>query len=283
MKDIIINNLSGVAFIIIAFFYIWLAKWISDKRAKGQQLDANHAIAEENNLALAMRRAGLYLAITLGMFGAIVGPSQGLLADIKILMIDGALITLFIFIAQQVNDKLILPGVKNIHALKEQNLAVGFTEFGSYIATGIIAMACFTGEGGGFVSSIVFFIIGQLVLIISTQVYEKSTSWNVKENICNANTSAGLMLGGIMIAISIAIYGSISGDFNNWQSDLINFAVSASIAITLLIIASKLIDILFLTGTNVATEIERDKNSAAIAIVVAIKIAAALMINAAVI
>ncbi len=283
MKDIIINNLSGVVFIIIAFFYIWLAKWISDKRAKSQQINANLAISEENNLALAMRRAGLYLAITLGMFGAIIGPSQGLLTDIKILLIDGALITLFIFISQQINDKIILPGVKNIHALKEQNLAVGFTEFGSYIATGIIAMACFTGEGGGFVSSIVFFIIGQLLLVLSTQVYEKSTSWNVKDNICNANTSAGLMLGGIMIAISIAIYGSISGDFNNWQSDLVNFSVSATIAISLLIIASKLIDTLFLIGTNVTTEIERDKNSAAIVIVVAIKIAAALMINAAVI
>ena len=283
MKDIIINNLSGVVFIIIAFFYIWLAKWISDKRAKSQQLDANHEIAEENNLALAMRRAGLYLAITLGMFGAIVGPSQGLQADIKILMIDGALITLFIFIAQFINDKVVLASIDNIQALKEKNLAVGFTEFGSYIATGIIAMACFSGEGGGFISSIVFFIIGQLLLIVSTQVYEKSTSWNVKENISNANSSAGLMLGGIMIAISIAIYGSISGDFNNWQSDLINFSVSAAMAIVLLIIASKLIDVLFLTGTNVTTEIERDQNTAAIVIVVAIKIAAALMINAAVI
>ncbi|MFK5984538.1 MAG: DUF350 domain-containing protein [Pseudomonadota bacterium] len=283
MQTIIMNNLSGVVFIIIAFFYIWLAKWISDKRALSQQLDANHAIAEENNVALAMRRAGLYLAITLGMYGAIIGPSHGLMVDITTLLINGALITLFIFIAQQINDKIILPEIKNTQSLKEKNLAVGFTEFGAYIATGIIAMASFTGEGGGVVSSTVFFIIGQIVLIVTTMVYEKSTSWNVKENIYKGNTAAGILLGSIMIAISIAIYGSISGDFNDWSTDLLNFVVSAGIAIILLIIASKLIDPIFLTATNLTQEVEKDENCAAVIIVVAIKIAAALMINAAVI
>jgi len=84
MKDIMISNLSGVVFIIIAFSYIWLAKFISDKRAQSHQLDANHAIAEENNLALGFRRSGLYLAISLGMYGAIAGPSLGLMTDIKL-------------------------------------------------------------------------------------------------------------------------------------------------------------------------------------------------------
>ncbi len=283
MQNIIMNNLSGVVFIIIAFFYIWLAKWLSDKKAKSQGLDANHAITEQNNMALAMRRAGLYLAITLGMFGAIIGPSQGLLADSTILLINGALITIFIFIAQQINDKIILPKIQNTQSLKEQNLAVGFSEFGAYIATGIIAMGSFTGEGGGVLTSIVFFIIGQTVLIITTQVYEKSTRWNVKENIYKGNTSAGIMLGGIMIAISIAIYGSIAGDFTNWQTDLMSFALSATIAIVLLIIASKLIDPLFLPTTNIANEVDRDQNCAAAILVVILKIAAALMINAAVI
>ncbi len=283
MQEMIIQNLSGLVYILITFFYIALVKWISDKKAKSVDVDVNRALTDENNMAFALRRGGLYLAISIAMSGAIFGPSAGLWQDVQVLLLDGLLICIFILIAQQINDKMILSGINNIQALKENNQAVGFTELGAYLATGIIAMASFTGEGGGVLSSLVFFVLGQALLILATRIYEWSTPWSVRQEIAQANTAAGVLLGSVMLAISIAIYGAISGNFNNWQDDIVLFLVNGSIAVVLLIIASKLIDPLFLTGSNVATEVAANKNTAAITIVVAIKIAIAIMINAAVI
>lgn len=283
MKEIIFSNLSGVVFIIIAFLYIRLAKFISDRKAMKKGLDANLSILNSNNMALALRRSGLYFAIGLGMFGAIAGPSRGFWLDTGLLLIDGALVVAFIFIAQAINDKQVLRHMDNTQAIKDKNLAVGYTEFGAYIATGLIAMASFQGEGGGIISSLVFFVFGQVLLVIATKVYEKFTSWNVISEVANGNAGAGMMLGGIMIAISIAIFGAIAGDFNSWATDIPNFLVSAIMAILFLVIASKLIDDLFLTGTSVEEEIAKANNCAAISIAIAIKIVAALMITAALI
>lgn len=281
MQQMLTGQLTGIVYIIIAFAYIYLAKWISDKRAQSLGMDVPRLLHQQNNLAFSMRRGGLYLALSLGLLGAISGPSLGLWADTKLLVIDGALILIFVFTAQWINDRIILSHIDNIAQLRQNNQAVGFSEFGAYIATGLIAMASFSGEGGGIISSLVFFVLGQIVLILATQFYEWYTPWRIYDEIAHANTAVGLQLGSVMIALGIVLAGALEGNFVSWQNDLFSFALNALLAIVLLILASWLIDPLFIRRQK--QERNQPLQLASSIILGSIKIVAALMINAAVV
>ncbi|MGH7504301.1 MAG: DUF350 domain-containing protein, partial [Longimicrobiales bacterium] len=137
--------LELTVFIPIAFLWMWIVKRVFDLRDRS----ADVAIQEEGNIALGLRRAGLYLGITLGLIGAIRGPTAGFQADLIDLFLDGATLTVLILIATWVNDKLLLPRIDNLGALRAGNLAVGFVELAMFVATGLIAMGAYTGVGGG--------------------------------------------------------------------------------------------------------------------------------------
>jgi len=281
LLDNLDNDLAGVAFIAVAFLYMYLAKLISDRIAG---FEPDREIEERSNLAVALRRGGFYLAIPLGMFGAILGPGQGLASDLQVLALDGLLITLFMFVARQINDRITLRGLDNNQAVLSGNRAVGWAECGGYLATGIIAMASFYGEGdNGIVSAVVFFLLGQVMLLLVTRLYEMITPWSVVQAIDEGKTSAGLMVGGTMVAMAVILAGPIMGPGSGWQADLLGFAWYSVMGIVLMLLANPLIDRLFLPNTDIRTEIERDDNVAAIAVVVCVKIAMALMIHAAVV
>ncbi len=276
-----LKNAIGVVFLVMAFAYMWVAKLIND-RMDGFNVD--HAIVEDSNFAVSLRRAGFYLAIALGMYGAITGPSAGFLTDVWVLAIDGACVVLFLIVARVLNDAFIVHGLDNTKAVREGNVAVGVVEFFGYLATGLLAKAAFEDSTGGPLSVAVFFGFGQLVLIITARVYEWTHPWNGIQNVREGNLASGLMLGGILLAVSIAMHDAIHGGIASWERDIFVFALRAGVAIFLMVVvASKTIDRLFLPKTTVQIEIVRDKNVAAITVVVALRIAAALGINAAVV
>ena len=270
---------SGIAYAVIAFFFMWLAKKLADTRV-ADEFDANHEIEEKNNEALALRRGGLYLAIAIGMLGALSGPSTGFWRDVQELAIDGAVVTVFLFAAFYINNWIVVHGIDNDEAVRNQNNAVGIVELGSYVATGLIAYGSFSGEGGGIWSAVVFFALGQLALLIIVAIYEFITPFNVIDNVRRGNTAAGLMLAGMIVALAFVISASITGDSQGWSQDLTSFGASAGMGIILLMLFTKPIDMLFLPGTSIRTEIEQDRNVAAIMVTVGVRLALALIIGA---
>ena len=52
-------------------------------------------------------------------------------------------------------------------------MAVGAVQFGTYIATSLIAAGSISGIGGGIVSATVFFVFGQLSLLLFGFIHEK--------------------------------------------------------------------------------------------------------------
>ena len=270
---------SAVAYAVLAFLFMWLAKKVADTRV-ADEFDANYEIEENSNLALALRRGGLYLGIAIGMLGALSGTSTGFLKNVQELLIDGALVTGFIFVAFYINNWVIVHGLDNDEAVRNRNKAVGVVELGSYVATGLIAYGSFTGEGGGIWSAVAFFALGQVALLIIVALYELITPFDVINNVRDGNTAAGLMLAGMIVALAFVINASVTGDFRGWSQDLTSFGVSAGMGIFLLLLFTWPIDKLFLPGTTIRKEIERDKNVAAIAVTVGVRLALALVIGA---
>ncbi len=279
--DLLIYFGQSIIYALIVFLFIFVAKKIADKKVSALY-NADHEIEVSRNMAVAFRRAGLYLAIGIAMFAA-VGSDNGastFVEDLLIQALDGVLIMVFLFVAMLINDKFILRNINNDEAVKENNIAVGLVEFGAYIATGLIAYGSFSDVGPWY-SSIVFFILGQAVLIGMVLIYEYSTKFNVLDEIKKGNISAGLMVSGILIAYSLILKASIIGPFSGWYEDITAFGVSAiSGILLLLIIANKAIENLFLPGTDLHKEIVIDQDIPPIIVVVSVKITLALIIGA---
>ncbi|MBF0369052.1 MAG: DUF350 domain-containing protein [Magnetococcales bacterium] len=281
MTTLLTHAAQGVGLAIACGFFMWLAKFFSD-HAASKRFDSDHEIEENSNLAVGLRRGGLYGAIAIGMYGSVSsGISQGFMADLTVLALDGILIVLFTMLCGTLNDKVIIDGIDNDQAVLEGNIAVGLTEAGGYLATGLIMYGAVSGEGGPWWGSMVWFVLGQLALLTMIYLYEWMTPFNVVENIRQGRAASGLMLGGMMVAMGFILKGAISGVSNGWSADLQAFGLSfINSLFLLLVVFHQFVDRIFLPGTTIQTEIERDNNTAAILVVITVKIALALFISA---
>lgn len=274
---------SGAVFMLVMYAFIYGNKRWCDYWSKRRGLCVDHAIEEDSNLAAALQRAGLYAGLAIGMYGVISGPSAGFVKDVLSILGYGALVSLFFLGARLFNHNVILRYVDNTTELKRGNVAVGWIECGSYIATGIMAMSSMMGESGNAISSIGFFVIGQLLLLLIAFLYEHTTPWSVRDEITKGNAAAGLLFAGLNVAVAVALHGAIAADFVSWQFNLPVLAIEGVTVVVFMMALSKLVDWLFLPGTDIETEVVRDQNVAAITVVVAMKVAGALAISAAVI
>jgi uncharacterized membrane protein YjfL (UPF0719 family) len=277
--EILTDVLEAAVFAGAAFFGMWIAKLLADVRMRGIY-DADQEVSTGRNLAVALRRAGLYLGVAIGMLGALTGGGAGFVEDLLEMALEGAVMIAFLYVALLASDRVVIHGIRNDVALREGNVAVGLVELGISLATGLIAYGSFAGPGGGLASAVVFFALGQAALLGMTLVYEKVTPYRVIEGIRGGNVAAGLMLGGMLLAFGFILESSLMGPFHGWLEDILAFAASAAMGIVLLLLFQWPVDRLFLPHTTLRHEIEEVPNPAAVAVAVAVKLALALVIGA---
>ena len=281
---------QGFTYVIVGVFFIWLAKRVDDWRTREFDDDVH---IDDGNVAVGLRRAGLYLGIAIALSGAMDGPSKGFFLDLTQLLIDGIIITGFMFSTRFINDFIMLGNINNdAECIKEfvqpdgskvvGNTAAGMVEAGMYIATGFILNGAISGTGGtffqGIISAVIFFILGQFTLLLFGFLYELITPFNVRNEIKNNNLAAGIGLGGILMALGIILMASISGPFKGWANDFASFGIYALFGIAMLLIFRTVIDRLLLPTTNIATEVKADRNIAALIVVASAINAVAIII-----
>ncbi len=281
---------QALTYVIVGIFFIWLAKRVDDWRTKEFDDDVH---IDDGNVAVGLRRAGLYLGIAIALSGAMGGSSNGFFLDVIQLLIDGLIITGFMFSSRFINDLFMLGHINNdeecVKVFQQPdgsevvgNTAVGMVEAGMYIATGFILNGSLSGSGGtffqGIVSAVLFFVVGQITLLLFGIFYELITPFNVRNEIKNNNLAAGIGLGGILIALGIILMSSISGPFTGWANDLAGFGIYAFFGIVMLLIFRIVIDRLLLPTTDIATEVKEDRNVAALIVVVSAINAVAIII-----
>ncbi len=282
MEQIIANLVKATGFSAIAFVYIWIAKKLADVRTTA--FNDDNEIETNSNKAVGFRRAGLYIAIGIALIGTLSGESQGLTNDLISLAADGAAILVCLFACRALNDKIMLGHIDNDKEAQTGNQAVGLSECGMYIATGLIINGSLSGDGSGsitagLIGTVVFFAVGQALLLLFGLCYEKITPFNVRDEIKKNNPAAGLALAVMLVALGIILGSSIAGPSEGWIEDFKGFGISAGYGIILLLIFRKMIDIFLLPNTNLETEIKRDQNVAAIAVTGSGILAVALIIS----
>ena len=281
---------QALIYVIAGIAFIWFAKQIDDWRTKDFDDDAH---IDDGNTAVGFRRAGLYLGIAIALSGALSGESKGFWLDLIQLIIDGLIISGLMFSTRFINDYIMLGHINNdAECIKSfelsdgtkkiGNTAVGIVEAGMYLATGFIVHGSISGTSGSFflgvISSILFFILGQGLLLILGLFYEVITPFNVRNEIKKNNPAAAIGLAGSIIALGIILMASISGPFTGWKSDLFSFGIYAIFGIAMLILSRFVIDRLLLPTTKIAIEVAEDKNVAALLVVESAVIAVAIII-----
>jgi uncharacterized membrane protein YjfL (UPF0719 family) len=250
--------IRAATFVAMYFILFLLAKWFKDAFISYK---INHELTKTDNLAIALTMSGYYLATAAIFVGALFGPTQGYKTDL--LLVGGySLLGLGLLnISRWFNDKIILREFCDTEELvKEHNVGVGAVQFGAYLATGLIAAGAVSGQGGGVLTSIVFFVLGQLSLFLFSLIYEKLSPYNIHEELKNKNSASGVAFSGHLIALAIIVMNAASGDFVDWKKDLTGFATASIIAFIFLPVIRLVMDRLVVPGDSLGREIKEDKN-----------------------
>lgn len=255
-----------------AFLYIVLAvimKQVLNFRSSKSYI-ADEEIAG-GNLAVGFRRSGAQLGLAIAMVGVLSGSNHtNITQDFINTGTYGLLAIVFMMVALLVTDKAVLPNVNNTEQLKKGNLAIGLVEFGTLIMTGIIAYASIKGDDGGIMTSVIYFIVGQITVVLLVLVYEKilARKLNPIEAIMNNNLSAGIYISGKIIAYGLILQSAIVSQGSDLQMSLmdqmIEFFTAALVGMVMLYIFEILIDYFIVTSTKVSDIIKNDQKVAAI-------------------
>ena len=250
--------LSSISLLIVYIFVFLIAKWLKDLLTP---FSINKQLTSDDNLAVAISMVGYFIGITIIYLGAVDGPGNGLLKDL--IAVGGYSLggIILLNISRIINDKLILYKFSTIkEIIEDKNPGTGVVQAASYVASGLIIAGAIHGEGGGILSALIFFLVGQVILIIFALIYEKITPYSVHDEIEKDNTAAGLGFSGGIVAIGIIILKAISGDLISYQDHFSTLGFDVSLILVLIIFVRFFFDKFIIPSADLSKEISEDKN-----------------------
>ncbi len=277
---IVSRGLPVLAVVLVA---VWIGKLVRDLLTRYK---IDEQLTTKNNAAVGLALTGYYIGLAIAISGVLIGgESDTLGSDLLAVAIYSVIAIVLLNVSALVNDKLILYKFDNQSELiSDQNSGTGATMAGSYIATGLIVNAAVSGEvvGGwwkGLIACLVFFALGQVVLVLAGLWYQLITKYDIHKVIGeDNNVAAGIGFGGFLFAIGYVVRAAMTGESVSWAVDLVSFAIYVVIALVLLTIGRWITDKVFLPKAKISDEIGSQGNIAAAFIAAAIYIAIAVLI-----
>lgn len=257
--------LISLAYVFLGVVTLIVAKIIKDFLTP-YKIDVE--LTAKDNPALGLTLTGYFAAVIIIFLGASVGldPEEPLSASelaielgIVLLYALGGIVALNL--GRVIVDKLVLTRFSTVkEIIQDRNVGTAAVEAGCFVATGLIVAGSINGEGGGPLSALAFFGLGQVVLIIFSKFYQLITKYDVHAEIEKDNVAAGVALGSSMVAIGVVLLGATRGDFIGWNENLAMFGYFSVFGLVLLLILRRVTDYLLLPGTTIAHEIATDRN-----------------------
>ncbi len=261
--DFDINSAWTVVYSNTAFLLLYLVVLIVGKRVYDLMtpFSIDEQIIAKKNLAVATSYFGYTLAMSIIFVGSLLGPTEGLLADLLKVGGYSAMGIALLNVSRIVNNKLILTKFNNTkEIIEDRNVGTGAVQAGSYIASALIISASIHGEGGGIETALAFFVLCQLALIVMTRIYNIITPFCIHDEIEKDNFAAGIAFSGSLIAVGIILAKGTAGDFVSWQSNLLQLVHYSVIAFVVLPIFRFALDKLIIWGIDLNKEISEHQN-----------------------
>jgi uncharacterized membrane protein YjfL (UPF0719 family) len=254
----------SLAYVVLGVVVLIVAKLVNDWLTP---FKIDRQLTEKDNPAVGLALTGYFAGVVIIFLGASIGPDVSALSTTELLQMIGIDFLwsmggiLALNVGRVVVDRLVLTKFSTVkEIIEDRNVGTGAVEAGCYIATALVVAGAIHGEGGNLLTAIVFFLLGQLVLVLFSRFYQMITRYDIHEEIEKDNVAAGVALGVSMIAIGILLLRATMGDFIGWAENMQSFAVNAGIGFVLLMILRRVTDALLLPGTTIAHEIAHDQN-----------------------
>ena len=213
-------------------------------------------LIEKDNAALALTMGGYYLGLIFSIGGVIDGPPSGLSQDLTDMLIYGVLSIVLLNISAIINDRFILYKFKiKKEILEDQNCGTGVVEFAIFTASGLNIFGAVYGHGGSILTAVVFWFLGQLVLIAIGKYYNFIVQYDVHAHIEKDNVAVGIGFAGAILAMGNLLRVASADDFISWGVNIGEFAVFLILGIIILPIARNLTDKILLPGRSLAAEL----------------------------
>ena len=224
------------------------------------KINVKSELVLKDNFAFAIAHTGYFVGLLIAIGSAIVGPSHGIIIDIIDIVVYGSLAIILLNLSTIINDKFILNKFDvRKEIIDDQNEGTGAIEAASAIGSGLIIYGSVTGETDyllfGILTSVVFWSIGQVIMIITSKVYNLITSYDIHEHIEKDNVAVGLGFAGAIIAISNLIRFSLMGDFVAWDISLIKIGEYVIVGYIFLFITRFIADKVLLPGQKLTDEL----------------------------
>ena len=303
MVDALVDTLEffprGLVYVGVGIIVLWLAKLAQELLTPYRISDQ---LSQKNNTALGLSITGYFLGVITVFVGVLYQPLTVIRSDqwqltgdfwidvVEILLYAVAGI-LVLNATRIIVDKLVLYKFETQkEIIEDQNTGSGAVEFAVYIAVGLVIAASIAGTGAGIegvsdttladtiIRSVVFFVLGMIVLILFSLFYELTTSFDIHDEIESDNAAVGIALAGNLVAIGLVIFKAVFGEFIDWTQSLTAFATFAIIGFVLLYIVRLVVDFVLLPGTRVANELVESRNKGIAFIESGVVISAALIL-----
>ncbi len=253
--DGLLTTLTYIAVSFLLFFIGKIAYQLFHPRVK-----VAYELVENDNLAFAFAHVGYFIGLLLSIGSVMLGESEGLVNDLMGIGIYGLLSIVLLNLSLIINDKIIL---SNFDLKKEifddKNVGTGIVEGANAIATGLVVMGAITGEGygelGPIVNVLVYWILGQVILFVTSKIYNLMTSYDVHYHIERGNIAVAVGYSGAIIAIGNLINNALAHDFDSWMITVQDVGFNVIVGFAFLPIARFLTDKILLPGQKLTDEI----------------------------
>jgi len=249
---------QSVIYLIEVVAFVFLGKWILG-------IIANYSIKDEftqkDNLALCVSSVGYMIGISIIATSAASGENLPFLISLMEIATYGGLGIALLLISRLINDRFILSKFSiRKELLEDKNTGTGAVLFGTYIGSAFLIAGATVGEGGGPITVMAFFLLGQIVMVLFSYIYQIITPFDLHDEIEKDNVAAGVAFGGTYIAIGILLFKALQVDFIGWTENLITFGFYSLLGLVLLPMIRFFFVHFFVSGVNLNNEISKDQN-----------------------
>lgn len=246
--------ISALIYLIVVFSIILVGKWVYDRL--NPKFVLKEELVKHDNFALALAVVGYFFGLVLAIGGILEGPSAGWVDDIIDIIFYGIISIILLNLSIIINNKIILYKFDNIkEIIQDRNTGTGVIEAGNHIAIGLIIFGAVSGDGGDLITFAVFWILGQIVLILAGFIYNWIIPFDLHEQIEKDNIAIGVAFAGMIIALGNIIRLGLNGDFISWYDNLIHFTVFVIFGLILLPFIRFITDKILLPGERLSDEL----------------------------
>ena len=253
--DGLLTTITYIAVSFLLFFIGKIAYQLFHPRVK-----VAYELVENDNLAFAFAHVGYFIGLLLSIGSVMLGESDGLVNDLIGIGIYGLLSIVLLNLSLIINDKIILSTFDlKKEIFDDKNVGTGIVEGANAIATGLVVMGAITGEGygeaGPIVNVLIYWILGQIILFVTSKIYNLITSYDTHDHIERGNIAVAVGYSGAIIAIGNLINNALSHDFDSWMITFQDIGFNVIVGFAFLPIARFLTDTILLPGQKLTDEI----------------------------